>query len=94
MIEFKSINTYNGNFSYSNEASRKKDEQDVTFHKLIDYTVDETSDSKLVPEIQVQENQENDVNLIDSKVEVLTYNFFGEIINSVFYSGLSIDITI
>ena len=92
MIEFKSVTKHDSSFSYNTEASRKKNEQDVKFNKLFNYETEETADSDAIPEIRTEGRKENDENIIYSNVEVLTYNFFGKIMNSEFISGLSIDV--
>ena len=91
MIEFKGITTYDGAFSYKNEANRNLANHGTEFNKLIGDEFVDLADSGQVSEIQQYEDKRN---FIESNVDVITYNFSGKILRLELISGLNVDIAI
>jgi len=88
MIELKGIATYDGNFSYKNEANRNKENQGTEFNRLIGGIFEDMTDSQRVSEIQ---RNDKDGSVIESEVEVITYDISGKILKLELFSGLNVD---
>ena len=78
MIELKGIATYDGNFSYKNEANGNKENQGIGFNRLIGDTFKDMVSSQQVSEIK---RYDNDENVIESKLEVMIYDISGKILS-------------
>jgi len=88
MIEFKGIATYDGNFPYKNEANRNRENRSTEFNRLIGGTFEDMVGSQQVSEIQKNGNDEN---VVESEVEVTTYDISGKILKLELFSGLNVD---
>ena len=88
MIELKGIATYNGNFSYKNEANRNRENRDAEFNRLIGGTFEDMDSSQQVSEIQKNDNDEN---VVESEVEVTTYDISGRVLKLELFSGLNVN---
>ena len=88
MIELKGIATYDGNYSYKNEAQRNIANNGNEFNKLIGGEFEDFAESGKASDTDTQDNGGN---FIESKIEVITYNFTGKILKSDNFYGLNFD---
>ena len=88
MIELKGIATYDGNYSYKNEAQRNIADNSSEFNKLIGGEFEDFAESGKASDTN---RQDNEGDFIESKIDVITYNFTGKILNSEIFYGLNID---
>ncbi len=88
MIEFKGIANYNGNYSYKNEAQRNISNKGGEFNKLIGGESEDFAEPAKTPDTNKQVNEGD---FIESKIEVITYNFTGRILKSEKFYGLNYD---
>lgn len=91
MIELKGIATYDSNFSYKNEANRNRENKGAEFNRLIGGTFKDMAGSQRVSEVQ---RKDNDENVIESKVGIITYDIFGKILKLELFSGLNVNAVI
>ena len=91
MIELKGIAAYDGNFSYKRGTNRNKENRGAEFSVLNGGEVEYPTESQEIREIKVKDNEEN---VIETEIDIITYDFLGKILKLELFSGINVDIVI
>ena len=91
MIELKGIATYDGNFSYKSGTNRNKENRGAEFSVFNGGEVEYPTGSQEIREIKVKDNEEN---AMETKTDIITYDFLGKILKVELFSGINVDIVI
>jgi len=91
VIEVKSVATYDGNLSYNNEARRNREYAGAQFNSFLEHTGGDVEDVRTNTGVESSEREEN---ALITRMEIITYDFFGKRLNSERFYGRTVNLVI
>lgn len=91
MIEVKSVATYDGNFSYNSEARRNREYAGAQFNRFLEHAGGDIEDVRTSSGVEGSEREEN---VLVTRMEIITYDFFGNRLNSERFYGRTVNLVI
>jgi hypothetical protein len=91
MIELKGIAPNNNNFSQKSGTNHNKENQGATFSVLNGGSYEYPNKTQ---EIRENKSNEKESNVIETSIDIITYDLGGKILKGELFSGINVDIVI